>query len=232
MICINKSLGQILTALRKEAGYTQPKVSELLSAEGVDIKTAGISKWEKGLTQPNAGQFLALCKVYGVADVMATFTDYTRPEDELNAEGRRLVSDYIRVLAASGLYSAAQTARKPRLLPLYTLAASAGTGQFLDSDDYEMVEVESEVPESADFGVRIAGDSMEPAIKDGQVVWVRRAETLRSGKIGLFAYNGQSFCKKLNTRKNGVFLVSLNPRYEPIEVSPTSDLRVFGEVVM
>ena len=34
-----------------------------------------------------------------------------------------------------------------RSLPRYSLAVSAGTGQFLDGEDYEMVEVGQEVPE-------------------------------------------------------------------------------------
>ena len=52
MMLVKKSLGAILTSLRREAGLTQPRVSELLAAEGVDIKPAGISKWEKDMTIP------------------------------------------------------------------------------------------------------------------------------------------------------------------------------------
>lgn len=231
MVTVNKSLGEILSALRREAGYTQPQVSGLLANEGVPIQTAGISKWEKGLTLPNAMQFLALCKIYGVTDVLSAFTDFPHPAKKLNAEGRRLIADYTRVLIASGLYDAEPESEGPRLLPLYTLAASAGTGQFLDGEDFELVAAGNEAPESADFGVRIAGDSMEPEIMDGRTVWVRRSDTLDTGRIGIFSYNGQSFCKKLLRDGNSVFLVSLNPKYAPIEVEPESDLRVFGEVV-
>lgn len=232
MAPVKKSLGEIISALRREAGYTQPQVSELLAAEGIEIRTAGISKWEKGLTQPNAAQFLALCKLYGVTDVMGVFTDSPGPMKKLNAAGRRLVADYIRVLVASGLYAAEPENPSFRLLPLYSLAASAGTGQFLDGEDYEMVEAGSAVPAAADFGVRIAGDSMEPDIRDGETVWVRRAETLESGAIGIFSLNGQGFCKKLVREKTGAALVSLNPKYPPMAITAVSDLRVFGEVVM
>lgn len=106
MVPVNKSLGEILSSLRREAGYTQSKVSRLLAGEGVDIQTAGISKWEKGLTLPNAAQFLALCKIYGVTDVLETFTGRCHPARKLNAEGRRLIMEYTRVLIASGLYAA------------------------------------------------------------------------------------------------------------------------------
>ena len=86
MIRLKKSLGTILTSLRREAGLTQPRVSELLAAEGIDIKPAGISKWEKDMTMPNAAQFLALCAIYGVTDVMATFTGAGGSLAGLNAE--------------------------------------------------------------------------------------------------------------------------------------------------
>lgn len=228
---MKKSLGEILSALRREAGYTQPAVSELLAAEGIDILPAGISKWEKGLTQPNAGQFLTLCRLYGVTDVMGTFTDAPVASARLNSEGRRLVSDYIRVLVASGLYENAPEIAESRAIPLYMLAASAGTGQFLDGDVFDLVQVGPEVPASVDFGVRIAGDSMEPEISDGGIAWVRRCETLEPGKIGIFVLNGDAYCKKLDTRGKNSSLVSINPKYKPIEITRPSAFRVFGEVV-
>ena len=228
---MKKSLGETLCTLRKIAGLTQPQVSELLAEQGVDIQPAGISKWEKGQTQPSASQFLALCGIYVVSDVMGEFTDTPTPMSRLSGEGKRLVADYIRVLDKSGLYPAAQRLTELRTLPLYALAASAGTGQLLDGDGYDLVPVGEDVPESADFGVRIAGDSMEPAIPDGGVVWVRRRETLPSGKIGVFDYNGQAYCKKLTVGPEGAFLQSLNSAYAPIAVERGAQLVTFGEVV-
>lgn len=118
-----------------------------------------------------------------------------------------------------------------RVLPLYRLAVSAGTGEFLDGDGYDTVEVGEEVSPLADFGVRIAGDSMEPRFVSGQIVWVRRQETLRSGEIGIFLYNGSGYCKRLEREGNRVELISLNSAYPPIRVSAGDELRVFGKVV-
>lgn len=53
-----------------------------------------------------------------------------------------------------------------RKLNLFDLPVSAGTGQFLDSDRFSEIEVGAEVAASADFGVRVAGDSMEPLYLD------------------------------------------------------------------
>lgn len=118
-----------------------------------------------------------------------------------------------------------------RVLPLYRLAVSAGTGEFLDGEDCDPVTVGEEVSPLADFGVRIAGDSMEPRFVHGQIVWVRRQETLRPGEIGIFLYNGAGYCKRLERRGSRVELVSLNSAYPPIRVRPADELRVFGRVV-
>ena len=118
-----------------------------------------------------------------------------------------------------------------RLLPLYRLAVSAGTGEFLDSAGYDPVEVGEEVSPLADFGVRIAGDSMEPRFVHGQIVWVKRQETVRPGEIGIFLYNGEGFCKRLNMDGHTPVLTSLNSRYAPIRVGENDEFRVFGRVV-
>ena len=91
-------------------------------------------------------------------------------------------------------FAPAEERRAVRTLPLYRLAVSAGTGELLDGTDYDTVEVGDEVSPNADFGVRIAGDSMEPRFVHGQIVWVHRQETLRPGEIGVFLYNGAGYC--------------------------------------
>ena len=147
-------------------------------------------------------------------------------------EGRRLALDYVQLLRDSGRY--ANRREEPayiRSLPLYSLAVSAGTGQFLDGEDYEMVEVGAEVPDGANFGVRVAGDSMEPAFHDGQTVWVRQQRSLMTGEIGIFLYDGNAYLKQLVALENSMALHSLNPAYADIVVSPELPLRVLGKVV-
>ena len=226
---MKKSLGTTLHELRRESGMTQTRVCEELAARGFEIQSAGVSKWEKDMTMPNAAQFLALCSIYGVSDVLATFTGADGAMAGLNPEGRRMVAQYIRILQASGLYAEAP-AEDGRVLPLFDLAASAGTGQFLDGDSAEPIDA-SNAPERADFAVRIAGDSMEPVIHDGSVVWVRRCQELAGGKIGIFILGGQAYCKRLRLDGRGAALISANSKYAPIIPTEGDDLRVCGEVV-
>ena len=228
-------LGRKIAAIRERRGLSQRDVADALCCRGLQLTNQAISKWETGATQPGAVQFLALCQVLGVRDVMQTFAgaEPLSPFAGLNEAGQKKAEEYIDLLLRSGLYGR-QTPVDPmplRRLPLYHISVSAGTGQFLDSDHYDLVEVGGEVPMSANFGVRIAGDSMEPRFTDGQVVWVHQQQTIRSGEIGIFLYDGNAYCKQFRQDGDRVSLISLNSRYAPVEIPADRELRVFGRVV-
>ncbi len=85
-------------------------------------------------------------------------------------------------------------------MPVSALAASAGTGSFLDEGSYELTRVRAdEVPEGAAFGVRVSGDSMEPVYHDGQIVWVLPCDRLRAGEVGIMVYDGEGYIKVYGT---------------------------------
>ena len=88
------------------------------------------------------------------------------------------------------------------------------------------------MPDAADYGVRVAGNSMEPRYLDGQTVWVQYRRTLRSGEIGIFLYDDNAYLKQLIVDPDGVRLHSLNPEYGDIVVRSAGELRVLGKVVM
>ena len=198
---MDNRFGRRLAAARKETGLNQTEVAARLTAAGFPVRTQAVSKWETGTTLPSATQLVELCRLYGIRDVVSAFA----PREE-----------------RGGVV---------RVLPLYHLAVSAGTGELLDGADYDTVEVGEEVSPAADFGVRIAGDSMEPRFVHGQIVWVKRQETLRSGEIGIFLFNGAGYCKRLERTQGRVELCSLNPKYDPIRVGRGDELRIFGKVV-
>ena len=228
-----ENIGQLLSQRRRELEINQTELAEAMSLRGFPVTNQAVSKWEKGATLPNAKQFLALCEILEIDDVRGEFSCGSEGIFAgLCREGRRLALDYVQLLRDSGRY--ANRREEPvylRSLPLYSLAVSAGTGQFLDGEDYEMVEVGAEVPDGANFGVRVAGDSMEPEFHDGQTVWVRQQRSLMTGEIGIFLYDGNAYLKQLVALENSMALHSLNPAYADIVVSPELPLRVLGKVV-
>lgn len=230
---MKKSIGDILNSRRRELGISQSELAARLRGDGIDITNQAISKWETGSTLPNAKQFLSLCSALSIDDIGGVFCEGSGEGvlAGLNAVGRRKALDYIELLRESGRFSVQPEPVVLRTLPLYSLAVSAGTGQFLDGEDYEMTEVGPEVPEGANFGVRVAGDSMEPKFHDGQTVWVKQQRDLKTGEIGIFLYDGCAYLKQLAASGDYLVLHSLNPAYPDIKISPALPLRVLGKVL-
>ena len=224
-------LGRRLKEMRRAAGLSQAEAAGLLTSRGYGVKAGAVSAWETGISQPNSEQFLTLCDLYGITDIRQSFREYFKiaavdPMNDLNSEGRQLAMNYVNLLIKSGDYM-----RHQRTIKLFNLPASAGTGEFLDGDDYQTVVIGDEVPDSADFGIRIHGDSMEPRYKNGQVVYVHRTSELNDGDIGIFYLDGSAYCKILHKAGRKLSLVSINSAYKPIPIKESSEFKVFGKVV-
>lgn len=184
---------------------------------------------------PDAQQFISLCGIYGVSDVHRVFRSKECSDDPfygLNRVGMERANEYISMLRENPSFShQAKITRIRRQIPLYDMPASAGSGVFLDSDSYTLIDVDENVPEAATLAVRISGDSMTPLFNDGQIVYVHHQQELENGEIGIFVLNGEAFCKKLDSESGSVRLISLNPKYQPIKIKYSYELRVIGKVV-
>lgn len=234
----NLYISQQLKAARKAAGLTQRDVYGWL---GVGQST--FSAWETGQSEPPIGVFLKLCQKYGIRDIVGYFIPEAALPDgvssvspaflnkllSLSPRGREAVENCL-----DFEYRQAKQKRipfsRPRQIPLYTQTATAGRGSFLDSTDAELADLNA--PEDADFAIRISGDSMEPLIFDGQIVYIRKQQELRSGEIGIFLYNNESYCKLWENRDGTPKLISLNPAYRPMVLTPSDSFVVCGKVLL
>jgi len=226
-------IGKKISELRISKGLSQPDVATRLTQLGESTNSQKISKWETDYSVPSAYQFLSLCETLNIRDVLDTFEINKNPLAKLNDEGKRKAEEYIHLLLVSGMYNVEDSRIIPviRYLKLFDLPVSAGTGQFLDSDSYELIEVGEEVPALADFGVKITGDSMEPRFVTGQIVWIHRQNILSDGEIGIFGFDNNAYCKKLSLTTDATKLISLNEIYSPIEIPKDAGLNVFGKVI-
>ena len=228
------NIGSTLSELRRAKKLMQKDVASKLSGYGFSVSSKTIYNWEKGLAQPNAGQFLALCDILGVEDVLWRFARIQKgPYAGLNHAGRQKAREFIDLLFHIDMYreNPEEHSETPRILRLYDVPVSAGTGNFLDDSSYEMIEAPGYVPAAADFALRVSGDSMEPLYQDGQVIWVKARESLNSGEIGIFTYSGEVYCKKLIIDGDGACLRSLNPEYDDIAIKEDFGFKTIGKVV-
>ena len=243
-------VGARIAEARKKRGYTLATFSEHLAGFGVNISRGAAGKWETGETVPNAYQLLAICNALGMEDRLSCFMENYAPA--LNDAGLRKVEEYKADLVASGKYKP-EPLVAPLIqyidMPVSTLAVSAGTGEFLAEGNFEMISFPTDkVPDGADFGIRVSGDSMEPVYHDGQIVWVQLCDCIGIGQVGVFIYDGEGYLKVYgeqepdeNVREeyidsNGVLhaqpvLGSYNQKYAPKVIRPGARFQIVGRVL-
>jgi len=231
---VKTSVGETLAELRRAKKLTQKDVAVRLAAYGFTVSVKTIYNWEKCISQPGIPQFLALCDIFGVDDVMWQFAGLHRgPYAGLNQAGRVKARELIDLLFHIDMFrdDPKDSTISPRLMRLYDIPVSAGAGNFLEESGYEVIEAPDYVPSAADFALRVSGDSMEPLFQDGQVLWIKEQEVLSSGEIGIFVYSGDVFCKKLVADGGIAYLRSLNPVYEDIEIKYDFGFKTIGKVI-
>lgn len=241
-------IGERIAEERSRQHLNLSDFSALLFSHGVEISPSGINKWELGKAVPNGYQLLAIAHALGLEDEMDFFMSTA---GTLNDVGRKKLNAYKSDLIATGLYkpSAPRAIINYVTKPVSYLAASAGTGAFLDDGQFENVRFpENAVPAGADFALHISGNSMEPVYHDGQIVWVQKCNDLNPGEVGIFVYEGNGYIKLYdeqvpdekfaedftdsygNTRMQPV-MISYNENYDPIVVSPSSLFQIVGRVL-
>lgn len=123
-----------------------------------------------------------------------------------------------------------------RLIPLYYTPAAAGMMEPAAGEDFDYLEVGPEVPRKADCAIKISGDSMEPYIRNGSIVYVTR-EPLENGDVGIFYVDGDMLCKQYyRNEKGNVHLISLNRNRADadrfIHAKGNTDMAYYGRVIL
>lgn len=111
-----------------------------------------------------------------------------------------------------------------RYIPYYDSPAAAGVSSPVGDAEIKTIRVDDGAPSGADFAVRISGDSMEPVIHNGDIVYVKRTNDLKIKDIGIFSVNGETLCKMYYRSGMGdVTLLSINPERESANVTIAAD---------
>ena len=102
--------------------------------------------------------------------------------------------------------------------------------------DYE--EIDAALASTGEFfGLRIKGDSMEPRIREGDVVIVRKQSTADTGDTAVVLVNGDSATvKRIKKEPDGdLWLIPNNPAYDTKHYTPdeirTLPVTIIGKVV-
>jgi len=117
--------------------------------------------------------------------------------------------------------------------------ASAGGGAFNFEEDYEVLSIDRTimgniVPTSNEIleAINVDGESMEPTLQDGSIVFIDRSQT-NINKDGIFVASTTAglFIKRIRQRADGMIeLISDNKAYSP-EIITADEIQIVGKVV-
>ena len=122
-----------------------------------------------------------------------------------------------------------------RIPVLGDVAAGIPIEAVQDIVDYE--EIDAAMAATGEFfGLRLKGASMEPRMREGDVVIVRKQDDADTGDTAVVLVNGDSATvKKIKKGPSGISLVPNNPAYDPIfytnEEIAALPVRIIGKVV-
>ncbi len=115
------------------------------------------------------------------------------------------------------------------------IAAGIPIEAIEDIIDFE--EITPDLAASGEFlALAIKGDSMAPRIQSGDVVIIRRQETVENGDIAAVMVNGDSATlKRVKPDANGLWLLPLNPAFTPIfytkKECAEKPVRILGKMI-
>ena len=189
------------------------------------VSKAAVSAYVRGDQMPRMDKLETLARHYGVPrgtlvsepEEAAAERPAVSPAhpalavyDSLNEAGRSEYIRYGRFLTRQPQFQA--PARRVEHIKHYLVPAAAGYASPIEGEDYELIERGVDTPLEADFAVTVRGDSMEPYIRDGSLVYVQRDAPLREFDVGIFFVDGDVFCKQWCVDYAGTLhLLSANP---------------------
>ncbi len=188
-------LGERIKSLRKEKGFTQSRLMEILRND-YSMKTdrVMISKWETGFQTPHIDTLKILSEVLGVSvDFLVTGVEAISAD---NTEDFTIPVKKIRMLGS----------------------IACGTPIFCN-EEYEYVLATGENAK-ADFCLTARGDSMINArIADGDIVFIKQQPTVENGEIAAVVIDDEATLKRVYKTADGLMLVAENPAYQPMYFS-------------
>ena len=201
------NIGNIISERRKELGLT---LEEIGTACGVSKST--VKKWESGyIPNMKTDKIAQLAKVLNIPPTRLIDSD-----DDSEASN---ISDIY-----TDLYR----------IPLFE-SASAGFGVTANSDiiDYIPLYIKNPAEAAQTIAIKVKGDSMYPKIEDGDIIIVRKQDSVDSGSIAVVLIDGDDgLVKRVKYGRDWIDLESINPEYKTrhFEGEEILRLRVVGLV--
>ncbi len=197
-------IGEHLERIAREHGFTKDEaVNGYKLAQKIGVAPAQVSRWLRNIRPAR----------YEMIEKIA---------EKLNVPVSRLIGDICGVVS----------------IPVYEfVTAGAWNGQaseypieYISLDKAKLTRFG--LPENRVIGITVKGDSMEPEIKEGDIVLVADPAWLKpqNGDVVVAWIDGEGVVKRFKKENKVIRLISRNPKYDDIIIS--ADTTEFHNVVI
>jgi len=219
--------GKNVDRYRKNMGISMEELGRRLNKD-----KSTISRWIKGERFPKIEEAEEIADFFNVS-----FETLIYGEKDAGSADITTIYNELEPPRQQKVYSYAERQLEEQnsavSFPIYGKTA-AGTSPVTYGDpDVEHKEFSS-VPAGADVALVVSGDSMEPLITDGSIVFYKSQPNVENGEIAIVEIEGDGVtCKrvKFDYENEKIILQSENDKYEDM-VFDNDQIRILGKVLL
>ncbi|EMW6124614.1 TPA: LexA family transcriptional regulator [Enterococcus faecalis] len=228
---LSKYIGQKIKLYRSKKNLTQEEL-----ARKVGTKKATISNYETGYRSPQQDMLFELANVLDISinDLFPPSSNSKNNHSSIETIYEKLEpyrKEKVYTFAEEQLHE--QETVNNKVIPL--VGKSAANPAVLEYGDTDIEQQSfAHVPDNADCAIYIQGDSMEPLIKNGSIVFYKKQCDVENGEIAIVEIDGDGVtCKKLikDYENERIILRSINKKYDD-RVLKCEEIRIIGKVVV
>lgn len=239
---------------RCEQLLKERKMLKIELAQKMGIKKQTLNGYFNGDRIPKAEILLQLSEIFGVSvDYLLTGKNYSTNNsyyltDEeliylnkyrmLSSEERLKVNGYLDIsnfnppksVVLKDNESVYTYTPKSNSVPVLGLTAA---GFPIAAIENILAFTETDLP-NVQFALYAKGDSMEPVINDGDIIFIQKTPLLENGEIGIFKINEEATCKIYHNYSDRIELHSFNPAYNPLIYlkNNLNEFQIIGKVIL
>lgn len=193
------------------------------------------TEWYKGNIYPRIDKIEMLANYFGIKK--SDLIEERKKENTKIEEPNQYVLDLYNSLTPENQMNTVSYMRALKLVnkpnkPRVQILGQTAAGKPIEYGDSYAQDIDdiSNIPDNADYALVVNGDSMEPDIKNGQLIYVKECPDVENGTIAIVEVDGAVTCKKVYKWKKHIELQSLNTAYEPIIIT-AGNFRILGKVI-
>lgn len=201
------NIGTQIRKLRKERGYTQAHLAELLGT-----RPTTVASWEQGRNKPLMDKVQKMAIIFNVP--ISEIVGSEEPDPHSN------------IIYPKGL-------KRVTVPVIGEIACGDPITAEENIDGYTEVIFDGEIPSGNLFALRCKGQSMEPTIPDGSMVIIKSQPMVEDGEIAavLVDNDNEATLKRIKHQGDLIMLMPDNQEYDPIILDKNHPGRIVGKAI-